>query len=92
MNPDTISAEPEPLFICCFCLIFIDEVLTIFMTPILSLVTLFHSANVALKTLTKKLFLKPCKYLLPFSVAVKPSSSVFEVIRTILVFLRRDFK
>ena len=68
MNSDTISAEPESLFICCFCLIFIDEVLTIFMKPILTLVDLFHSANVGLKTMTKKLLLKLSKYLFPFSV------------------------
>ena len=68
MNPDTISVEPESLFIYCFCLIFVDEVLIIFMKPILTSVKMFHSVNVGLKTMTKKLFLKPCKYLFPFSV------------------------
>ena len=68
MNSDAISVKPESLFIYGFCLIFIDEVLTIFIKPILTSVALFHSANVGLKTMTKKLFLKSCKYMFPFSV------------------------
>ena len=45
------------------------------MKPILTSVALFRSVNVGLKTMKKKLFLKPCKYLFPFFVVeIKVSS------------------